>query len=313
MSENNQAPAAPVEQQAPVQESQELESQEQDLEASESEQSQEEVKAEEQKAQEIKKQLKKLKLKVDGEELEEEFDPDDEEYMRKQLQLAKVAQKRMAHSSQLEKEIRHFVDELRKNPRRVLSDPKLGIDLKKIAAEMIEEEIENSRKSPEQLEKEKLQNELKAIKEEREREKEELKQKELARLQEIEFQRYETSIQKALEKSDLPTSPYVVKKMADYMLLGLQNNIELSPDEILPIVKDEIQNDIKSMFSVMPDEVIESMVGKDVFNRIRKKNVNKAKEIKAPQALKNIAKDVASKGKTDKKEEKKSFKDFFGV
>lgn len=264
--------------------------------------------------------IRKLKLKVDGQELEEElpFEIDDNpeavEYMTRQLQLSKAAQKRMAESSQLQKEVKYFLEELRKNPRKVLSDPTIGIDVKQLAAQIIEEEIENAQKSPEQLERERLENELKSLQEEREREREETRQREFSRLQELEFERYDTLISNALDGSDLPKSPYVVKKIADYMLLGLNEGIDVSPEDVLPLVRDEVQSDLREMFAVMPDEVIEKIVGKDVFNRVRKKNVAKAKA--APAPIKSAIKDtgvVSKAGDAGKPMQKKSFRDFFGV
>ena len=276
--------------------------------------------AEAQATQAAAARIRKLKLKVDGQELEEElpFDLDDNpeavEYMTRQLQLSKAAQKRMAESSQLQKEVKYFLEELRKNPKKVLADPSIGIDVKQLAAQIIEEEIANAQKSPEQLEKERLENELKSLQEEREREREEAREKEFARLQEMEYERYDTLISKAIETSDLPKSPYVVKKIADYMLLGLNEGIDVSPEDVLPLVRDEIQNDLREMFAVMPDEVIEKIVGKDVFNRVRKKNVAKAKS--APQPVKSAIKDTgaASKASASSSDaQKKTFRDFFGV
>lgn len=263
--------------------------------------------------QEIKKNLRKLKLKVDGREFEEEIDLDDNDNLTKQFQLAKVAQKRMSESSQLEKEVRSFIEELRKNPRKVLADPSIGIDVKQLAAQIIEEEIENSKKSPEQIEREKLENELKAMRSEREKEKEEGKRQEFERLQAQEFERYDLLMTQALEKSDLPKSPYIVKKMADYMLLGLQNNIEVSPTDVVPLVREEMMEDLKEMFAVMPEEVIEKIVGKDVINKIRKKSIAKAKQ--APTTTtKSLAKDTGqSSPKETAKVDKKTFKQFFGV
>ena len=140
-------------------------------------------------------------------------------------------------------------------------------------------------------------------------------QREFARLQELEFERYDSLISNALDTSDLPKSPYVVKKIADYMLLGLNEGIDVSPQDVLPLVRDEIQSDLREMFTVMPDEVIEKIVGKDVFNRVRKKNLAKAKA--TPSPVRSSVKDTgaaakpadASKGGA----QKKSFRDFFGV
>jgi len=260
------------------------------------------------------KQLKKLKLKIDGKEIEEAFDPNDDEYLTRQFQMAKMGQKRASEAAQLQKEVAAFIQELKTNPRKVLSDPNIGIDVKQLAAQVIEEEIENSKKSPEQLEKERLQAELEELRAQQAREKEEMSKKEFERLQAQEYERYDMLMTKALEKSDLPKSPYVVKKMADYMLLSLQKGVDLPPEDVLPLVRQEIQNDIKEMFAVMPDDAIAQIVGKDVIGRIRKNSVAKAKQAPPPQPLSKGVKDTGEKSAKDEGPKKKiSMKEFFGI
>lgn len=267
-----------------------------------------------------KKMLKTLKIKYNGREYDEALpfeipdDPESVEYMRGKLQMDKMARGKAQEYSNLEKEVRAFVEELRKNPKKALSDPSIGIDMKNLAKEIIEEEIANSQKSPEQLAKEKLEAELKALKEEREKEKEEMSKKELERLQEQEFERYDTLMTKALEGSKLPKSPYVVKKMADYLMLGLQSGLDVTPEDVLPLVESEMQSDLKEMFAVMPDEVIEALVGKDVITRIRKKNIAKVKGGgQPPVPLKTAVKDIGGKSQAKAIDKKQSFKEFFKV
>lgn len=266
---------------------------------------------------EAKKTLKKLRIKYNGREMDEELpfeipdDPKAVDYMKKQLQMSKMAQTKAQEYAQLQKEAVEFIEQLRKNPRKILSDPNLGVDLKKIAAEMLEEEIENSRKSPEQLEKEKLEKELQSLKEEREREKEEMKKKEFERIQQEAYEKYDMQMSRALESSDLPKTPYVVKKMADYMLLGLQNDMDITPEDVLPLVREEMHQDLKDMFAVMPEDVIEQIVGKETINKIRKKQIAKAKQAQVIQKPK--IEDAGQVKKEEGKEQKKvNMKDFFG-
>lgn len=258
------------------------------------------------------KQLKKIKFQVDGQEYEEEYDPNDENYIREQLQMAKVSRKRMQEKASIEKDVIRFIEDLRNNPKKALSDPALGMDLKKFAQSIIEEEIENSKKSPEQLEKEKLQAELQAIREEREREKTENQQKEFERIKEQEYERYDLLMSQALEKTDLPKSPYIVKKMADYMLLGLQMGKEVTPEDVIPLVREEMQDDLKQMFAVMPDDVVEKLIGQEKLNSIRKKNIAKAKQANNP-AVKagNKVTDTGKKPETKEVNKTVNFKDFF--
>lgn len=167
------------------------------------------------------KQLKKIKFQVDGEEFEEEYDPNNEDYMREQLQFAKVARKRMQEKAAIEKDVLKFLDDLKKNPKKALSDPTLGLDLKKFAVDIMEEEIENSKKSPEQLALEKAQEELRQLKEDREKEKSSRDEIERQRFTEQEFERLDIAMTQALDKNKFPKNPAVIKRMADYMLVAL--------------------------------------------------------------------------------------------
>jgi len=260
--------------------------------------------------------LRALRLKVDGREIEEELpfeipdDPEAVEYMTRQLQMARMGSKRAQEYAQLEKEIRQLITEGTKNPRKLLKE--LNIDEKELARAIIEQEIENSQKSPEQLEKERIEEELKMLKEEREREKQDFERKEFERLQEQAYERYDTQMSQALEKSDLPKEPYVVKKIADYMLAALQQGYDVSPDDVIPLVRDEIKQDLKSLINVMPDEALEQFLGKEVFNRFRKKNLAKAKEAANVSSAKAV-KDTGGKVQQKEPEKKISYKDFFGV
>lgn len=327
MSDNIQqaAPAAQVAESQPSAENQEVEGQEAlaqegaegNLQAQEAAIDADKSLSKAEKA-EAKRNIKKLKLKVDGKEYEEEVDLDDDKYLTRQLQLAKAAQSRMKQYADLQRDLQDFVSELKKNPRKILSDPDLGVDVKKLAAEILEEEIENSKKSPEQLEREKLERELRELKEEREREKKELQDRELQQRTQQEFERYDMLVEKALSSSDLPKSPYIVKKMAEHMLIGLQAGYDITPEDVIPLIREEMHSDLKEMFSAMPEDIIEKLIGKETINKIRKKNIAKAKaQAKPPVPVQSSVKDTGKKASEDASQsstdKKKSYRDFFGI
>lgn len=277
---------------------------------------QEETKAEE-KA--LPKKLKKLKLKVNQKEIEEELpfeideDPKVIDYLTRQLQLAKMGQLKAQDYSNLQKDIGGFFDKLKSDPMSVLTDPELGIDVKQLAAKVIEQEIEASKKSPEQLEKEKLEAELKSLRDEREKEKETFQQKELERLQEQAYMEYDRQISDALESSTLPKSPYTIKKMAEYMLMAVEEGLNVEAKDIVPLVEEEMKKDLAEMFKVMPEDVIEQLLGKDVLTKLRKRNVAKAKEAAAISQAKAMPDVGKNTGKKEVPVEKQSFRNFFGV
>lgn len=268
-------------------------------------------------ASQAKNNRKKLKLKVDGQEIDEEVDLDNEEYLVKQLQMAKMSQRRAQEAAELRKKIDAIGDYLeqakgdKKKIRNLIKD--LGVDEREIAAAILEEEIANSQKSPEQLERERLQEELQAIKDQQKRERDEWEAAERERLYGQEAERYDLLVSQAIETSDLPKSPYVVKKMAEYMLLGLENGIDVHPNDVINLVREEIEQDIQQMFSAMPEEVVEKIIGKNVLGKLRKRNVARAKSQQPPVPVKSSIKDVGQRGSDDKPTEKKTFKQFFGV
>jgi hypothetical protein len=261
------------------------------------------------------KKIKKLKLKFNGREFEEdlpfEVDESQVDWLTKQRQKAMLSDHKANEYSQLEREVGAFIQELRKNPRKALSNPAIGLDIKQFAADILQEEIEQAQKSPEQIKEEGLIRELEELKAEREREKEEMNSRELERLTEREYERYDNLMSSAIESSDLPKSPYVVKKMTEYLMMGIENGIDVEPKDIIPLIREEIQNDIQEMFQVMPAEVIEQILGKSNMEKLRKKRLSSAK---APIPVKSSMRDVGAQKKEEKKQEKKqTLKEFFGV
>lgn len=287
-------------------ESQEMESQ---VEGSEESSEQEEVPP-------SPKKIKQLKLKVHGEELSEELpfeieeNPEAIEYLTKQLQLSKAAQRAMQEKSSFEQQVKQFFQGFKSDTKSALKQ--MGIDPKEFAAAVIEEEIKNSQLTPEQRELEELKAEKRRLEEERKKEREEFEQKELERLRQVEYERIDNQITEALDSSDLPKTPYTVRKLAEYMLYGSQNGIELSAKDVLPIVREELLGDLKTIIESLGDDAAEEFIGKEVLNRFRKKNLAKAKQ--TPATVKAAIKDVGNSSKQKESEpvQKKSFKDFFG-
>jgi len=135
------------------------------------------------------KRIRELKLKVHGEELTEELpfeieeDPEVVEYLTKQLQLSKAAQRAMQEKSTFEKQVGQFFQDMKSNTKAKLIE--LGIDPKEFAAQVIEEEIKKAQMSPEQLKQMELEQELARLREEAKAKEEQFNQRELERVRAI--------------------------------------------------------------------------------------------------------------------------------
>ena len=267
-----------------------------------------------------KKRINSVKIKYNGKDFEEKLpfeideDPAVIEYMTKQLQLAKMSQVKAQEAKTLEQDIVSFLQELKTNPKKALSNPLVGLDVKQFAAQILEEELENAKKSPEQIEKEKLAEELKALKEEREREKQEAEQRAYQQTLERSYEKYENMLTNSLDQNpDLPREPYVIEKMTKYMSMAVEAGYEPDMSVISGIVRDEINSDMQKVLNSLSEKDLEKFLGKNVLEKLRKSRLASAK--KAPPTVKSIAKDVATKKPSEKPSNspKTTIRDFFGV
>lgn len=270
------------------------------------------------------KKLKSLKLKVYGQEVEEElpFEIDDNpevvEYLTKQLQMSKAAQRAMQEKGSFEKQVQSFVENLKGNTAEVLQQ--MGLDPVEFAAKVLEQEIEKQKLSPEERRNRELEAKLKALEEESKQKEEEARRKEFEAHRNQIADRVENQMIQALDKSDLPHTPYVADRIAKYMLLALNDPsgpIELTPEDVIPLVREDILGDMQQILKGMSEDKIEDFIGKDVFSKVRKKNIEKLKaQPQTPATAKAAIREVGKEQKQalqPKEVPKISARKFFGV
>lgn len=270
-------------------------------------------------AAKIAKKIKQLKLKIDGKEVAEDlpFEIDDNpeivDYMTKQLQLSKAAQKRMSEASDYKKkldQVGEYLNQAKGNPKKIRELMKdLNIDEKQLAAMIVEEELEKAKKSPHELEKDKLEAELQKMRDERDKEKQELEKQKYELLVQQYQEKFEQGFEKGLQKAGLQDNDYTRKRVVAYMQDALDKGYDVEIEDVVPFVKDEMFGDLKNMFAIMPEETLEALLG-DNLKRLRKRNLAKAKETPAVPLNKAVV-DTGKTGAEPKEEKKQSFKDYF--
>lgn len=226
---------------------------------------------------EEKKLVKEYKLQVNGSEKVVKFDPHNDEEVRTHLQKVEASESKFKEAAEIRKAAMQFIQDLKTNPKRVLSDPNIGVDLKKFAEDIMQEQITEMEKSPEQREREKLQRELEALRKEREDEHKANSQKEFQRLQENYERQLTEGISAALDIGGLPKTERTVRAMADYMMIAAQHKIDLSPQDIVPLLKNSTVSEFKDIVNSLGDDQLEDFLGKEIIGRLRKKNVARAK------------------------------------
>lgn len=267
-----------------------------------------EQKAKEQAVQNLKK---KLKLKVDGEEFEEEIDFGNEEDLKKRLQKARAFDKRSQELSSFKGQVDEFLKQLQADPEAILE--KLGLNVDEMSEKRLRRKVEELEKSPEQLEREKMQKELETLRQEKERIQKEREAAEMERMRNETAKQIEDDILGALEdtKSILPKqNPEIIHRIARAMYFAMQNGFpQVTAKDVVPVVEKQYREELGNLFGAVPEDILEDLIGKPNLDRLRKKRIS-AQRVKT-QTAKQIVKDSGIRAEEEKPKERKRIKDFF--
>lgn len=222
---------------------------------------------------------RKFKLKVDGEEVEEEIDFNDEAGMVQRLQLAKAAKKRMTEAVSARKQAMDIVKAFEKDPESMLE--RLGDKGREIAEKYLMKHIQETMLTPEEKKQREIEKKLKEYEEKEERENK-LRETTAQERKEYEYaQAFQNTIVSALEKSGLPKSPELVKRMASIMQKNLDFGLELTPDDLVEEVKSELTQMFQAITKDSDGEKLLNILGKDAANKIRKYDLKSLQEKQA--------------------------------
>jgi len=258
--------------------------------------------------EEVKEMIKEFALKVNGKEIIKKIDLNDEEAIKRELQLAHAGRGAMQRSKELEKTYSDALSELKENPFKVLQE--LGLDVDDLNKSYLEKQIEQMKKSPEELAQEKYERELSEAREAEKKYKEELEKIKYDKILAEEEQKLGKEIDDALDAyTDLPDNPKVRQKIAETMMWAMEQGYQdVSPKDVLPTVAKELEREQQDFFNSMPVEYFEKFIGKQNMEKMREKRLAKAKE--APKTQKVV--ETAKKLEEEKKERKKvRSRDFF--
>lgn len=284
-----------------------------DIEGAEEIEGDQEQEAAEQKAKEqvVQSLKKKLKLKVDGEEFEEELDFSNDEDLRKRLQKARAFDKRSQELSSFKSQVDEFLKQLQTNPESIME--KMGLDLDGWAEKRLRSKIEQLEKSPEQIEREKMQKELEDLRKEKEKAEKDRQDAEMERLRNETAKQIEDDILGALDdaKTALPkNNPEVISRIARAMYFAMQNGFpEVTAKDVVPIVEKQYREELSNLFGSVPEDILEELIGKPNLDRLRKRRL--ASQKAKTQTARQIVKDSGSKASEETPKERKRLKDFF--
>lgn len=261
---------------------------------------------------EAKKELsKRIQMKINGKD--EDFDLSDDshiERLREMAQKGEGADQKFQEASKMRKQMEQFAKLMQDDPIAALK--RLGHDPDSIAEMHMQKRLEEMQKSPEQLEREALQKELEGMKKDKERIENERLEMEKKAAQESYSRKLDTEITEALAKSEMPKSPYVVKRLAEYMMMGLKKDPNFDVKDAVPLVERQIKREIQEMFEAMPEDIVEKLLGQNVTTKLRKRRLSQMKKAPATAAeIKQTGKAEINKSKQEEVKKPVSAKDLF--
>ena len=255
-------------------------------------QEEEEVEEEEQTEEEQEEQPKpkrKVKGIVNGRE--EEIDLDDEEFQKvNAVQATRAAQKAWREAAQMRKEVNEFKAALDAAKAGVRKDPMslfkaLGIpeeDVFSFARERtiakISETIDpetGQPYTPEQQRIIQLQKQLEAKEQNEQQIKQQQEAAEMEQLKAVVRQDIDRKFTAALEETGLPPTQYTMMRLADLMQ---SMGPDVDPQTVAPLVLEDMVNETRQTIYSMPIEVAAEILGEEWMDKLRKWDIDKAKQ-----------------------------------
>jgi hypothetical protein len=207
---------------------------------------------------------KKFKLKVNGKDIEVS-----EADLVRNAQIGMSAEEKFKSAAKIKKDAEMVIHLLKTNPWAVLSHPSIGHDPRKMSEEFLMDVYNDEKLTPEQREAKMNQKKLRELeleKQARQKEEEERKISELQQIYQVEYQR---DIIGALEKSQLPKTPNIVRRISGYLYDALERGIQLKAIDVIDLVREDLVNEFKTFTGGMESDILMQIVGEEGAKKIR--------------------------------------------
>jgi hypothetical protein len=259
---------------------------------------------------EIKDIIRTFELKVNGKNITKKINLSNEKELIRELQLAAAGREAMNETAELKKLFSQEIGRMKQDPWAVLEE--LGLNPDELAEMRIQQRIEEMKKSPEQIENEKMRKELDdARKKLKEREEKEADFSKRQFEDQIAKELDEQIIQTLDAHKDISASPKVVGRIAETMLWAMENGFDdVTPEDVIPTVKNELRKEINDLLSNLPEEFLEEYIGQKNVERMRKKRVDAAKQAKQVNTISNVKPKTNEVKKEEEPKKKRSLEDF---
>lgn len=215
-------------------------------------------------------EIRKLKLKLDGQDVEL---PESEVIAL--AQQGKTSNKRFQEAAAMRKQAEDVVKFAQENPAEFFK--KTGKTARQWAEEYLMQELKREAMSPEQKTAADNEAKLREYEKEKKQAKEKAEQEERDKLTNEHRARFDGLFVEALTKSGLPKTAYTIKRMAELQLTNIKKKLELNPDQLAKLVREDYIAEQKALFGATEGDQLLELFGPEIVKKLSKAQLAKLK------------------------------------
>lgn len=220
----------------------------------------------------VKDAIRKFKVKVDGEELEI-----DEAQLISDYQTKRAADKRFQEAARLRKSAEEVIQLLKTDPRAALRHPAINADERALAETILAEQLEDEMMDPKDKQIKLLQRQLQQQAEADAKAKKEAEAAQLSAAEAQYVEQYQKDISHALTTAGLPITNATVRSMTSYLQNALEAGYDMQPAQVVDLVKQDYQKQLKELFSASDGQTIAALLGEDGLKKVRAMDIARLK------------------------------------
>lgn len=248
--------------------------------------------------EEVQDMIRQYVIKVDGKEYTRELDLNNEDEIKRQLQLAYKGQQSMQELQELKKLYSQELENLLADPLERLKALDPNFDPLEASGKYIEKLMKEQEMTPEQKAEMAREKELKELREERDRLRQEAEQREQQAIMQKLADEIQEDIMSALSADpDLVADRDTVALVAGEMADAAEKNIDMSAKEALVQVKANLRKQFDKTTSMFKSNAaLKQYVGNNLLDKLRIERVEQAKkQVKNLESIQNVSKKEAEK------------------
>lgn len=216
---------------------------------------------------------KSYKFKIDDQEVTEELTDDE---VLKHLQKSKGADKRFQEAATLKQQTERFYQLLKEKPLDLIEKIH-GEKAREMMEQRLWERIQREKMDPKDRELMETKEQLKQLEAEKKEVADKQQRDQFETLKKEYAQTIDKEITDAIKAAGKTVTPYFFKRVANYMLSAMQAGKQVSPKDVVPLVEQDLQNDLRSMFEMADEDKILQLLGDKALEKVRKADLRRAR------------------------------------